>query len=140
MSQKVILKIHSIKTVPSGLLAQHQTCRFCSPSVLCDDCLKLPLTVTTEETEDLEDEGEYLYDEDVAITDNDSDSEDDNDITETNFGYSVWAKYYRTWYPAKVVSENELPASLKKKLANLEGLVAVRWYGENNYSLIQQKC
>lgn len=134
-----ILKVHSIKTVPCGLLAQLQTCTSCSPSILCDKCLELPPTVITEEAEDSEDDGERVCDDDIAITDNDSDSEDDTENTETNFGYAVWAKYYRTWYPSKVVSANELPASLKKKLANSEGLVPVQWYGDSSYSLIQQR-
>ena len=30
-SYKNILKIHGIKTLPSGILVQHETCTFCSP-------------------------------------------------------------------------------------------------------------
>ena len=81
---------------------------------LIDDCSKLPPNATIGETEDSEDDGEWICDEDVAITNIGSDSEDDINNAETNFAYAVWAKYYCTWYPAKGVSENELPASLKK--------------------------
>ena len=139
---KDILKIHSIKTVPGGLLAHQETCTSCTPSSLCRNCQNSAPTIAIDEDDTDESEGEgedeTVNDDDVEISDTDSDTDDDPGNSDINFGSVVWAKYCRTWYPAKVVSASELPSSLKSKLPH-SGLIPVKWYRENQYSLVYQR-
>ena len=138
-----ILKLHSIKVVEGGLLGHEQTCIKCSASELCAECNVAPPTtaiVEEDEEEDEDGDGERVDDEDHQdASDDESEIDDDhNDTDDTNYGYAVWAKYLRTWYPAKVVSPDDIPPSLKRKLQTSEGLIAVQWYGEDRYSLVQR--
>ena len=112
------MKLHSIKVVKGGLLGREQTCVQCTPSQLCVQCAAAPPTVTVpddgrEETDDI---GERVRDggEQEEVSDEGSDMDDDHNATDdTSYGYAVWAKYLRTWYPAKVVSPVEIPSSLQ---------------------------
>ena len=136
-----ILKIHSIKAVDGGLLGLEQTCVKCSPSELCTTCVASPPTVVmADEVDDDDSDSEYeRLTEDEDASDDGSDIEQEHHETEsTNYGYPVWAKYLRSWYPAKVVSPSDIPLSLQHKLQSSEGLIAVYWYGEDRYSLVQR--
>ena len=98
---KNILKLHSIKVVENGLLALQETCVQCSPSTLCEKCLKAIPTAIIEDADDSDDEdGERIDDDEIDSTDEESDSDEENVTDDVNFGYAVWAKYNRTWYPA----------------------------------------
>ena len=136
-----ILKLHSIKVVEGGLLGREQTCVKCSPSELCAACNVAPPTTTiAEEVEDDDDkECKRVDDEEHQdASDDESEIDEDHNATDnTNYGYAVCAKYLRTWYPAKVVSPDDIPPSLKRKLQTSDGLIAVQWYGEDRYSLVR---
>ena len=142
-----ILKTHSIKIVNNGLLAREQTCTICLPSMLCEMCKKTPPTVVTVDNESESDDeselGERVYGrEEVEDDPSDNDDEDDDETIECpgfSVWQSVWAKYYGTWYPAKIVTSNVLPPQLKKRLMRCDTFVPVQWYGEETYSLVQQQ-
>ena len=136
------MKLDSIKIVENGLLALEETCLKCTPSVVCQQCKMASPTVRVQaECDEGEDDGERVYDENDGDATDDEESDSDDEVSDVNYayGFSVWAKYLRTWYPAKVVSTDVLPPALKRKFENSEGLVPVQWYGEDRYSLVQER-
>jgi len=68
-----------------------------------------------------------------------SDSDEESPQDAHGPGDIVWAKYGRMWYPAKVLSTNEIPIHLQKNLARSaqKDSVVVKWYGEDKYSRVK---
>ena len=98
--------------------------------------------------DDNEDEDEQVNTIQDPDDDGQSDLEtDDNESDKTatgdniNVGTIVWGKHGRIWYPAVVVSRDEVPnITLQKIGRNLNGKILVKWRGENNYSALRENC
>ena len=56
-----------------------------------------------------------------------------------NIGDIVWGKHGRTWYPARVMGRDELPDDILQYLGrNLDGKHIVKWWGEENFSALEE--
>ena len=115
------------------MLANEQTCTICTPSEICASCKNSPATITTnkhsDHANDAVDDEEVdteRVDDDEHGSDEESDIKYDHNATDdTNYGYPIWAKYGKKWYPAKVVSPDIIPVVLHKKLQSIEGYIPV---------------
>ena len=70
-----------------------------------------------------------------AIESDSTDGEDEQECV--TVGDVVWGKHGRIWYPAQVCSIDEVPNDIYNKLGKkTEGKVIVKWWDENNYSML----
>ena len=54
-------------------------------------------------------------------------------------GDIVWVKYGRIWYPAQVCTHKKFPEPVLQKLTkNIQGKVFVKWWREDNFSVITE--
>lgn len=126
---KGIQKVHHMTKKPDGsIITRELTCHQCiTQQSCCKECQKIP--PFHEETEDVEEEEaeEDLEDveDDIEDEENDTsmceeddeenlDKEDDEDESLAP-GTIVWARL-RSWYPATICSQEDIPDSLKKLL------------------------
>ena len=143
-----ITKVHYLIARDDGLIADELSCTSCIPSSLCADCqikdyyqLECEEDISYEEDED----GERIYENgDLGHSDDDYEEvENDEGVLSGNScfgpGDIVWAKWKLRYFPAKVISYNELNSSLKAKLLRSKDkldYVIVQWNEENNYSWV----
>ena len=76
---------------------------------------------------------------DDGRTDDDGDDDSDSDDEAPfNRGDIVWAKYGKSFYPAKVVGKDDVPEQYHKQLFAVHSVkhAVILWYGENRYSRI----
>lgn len=53
----------------------------------------------------------------------------------------MWGKIGRIWYPAVVVTKDDVPPDTLGKLGRkVDGKVFVRWVGEGRYTSLNEKC
>ena len=52
-------------------------------------------------------------------------------------GDVVWGLCGRIWYPAKVCSLLDLPEDMQNSFRNSQQKLILKWYGENNFSLVR---
>lgn len=136
-----IRSIHSLKLFGHGIIASTLSCLNCTAASLCATCKEKPLAVegeNSEEEEDLAVEPTREDEDDLNDSDRDGTDESESDSECFSPGDIVWAKYQRTYFPAKVVTPSEVPVQLHKTLfRSLQDSVVVRWYGESNFSRIK---
>ena len=132
----------------AGLIAEERSCMDCSPDRLCDECVNKEFYQIDEESDDSEDEDadEIIDDDYLGCSDDDEeDISDDEDVHDScsNFGPEdiVWGKYRRKFFPAKIVSFNQLPEKVQAGLGKSRkaDTVIVQWYGEDNYSWVKTR-
>ena len=78
--------------------------------------------------------------EDDGASDVSSDSDDDSEDEDLGPGDIVWARYGRVWYPAKIVSSEDVSKNLHKSLFRSkpgEDALVVKWYGEDRFSRVK---
>ena len=96
-----------------------------------------PTTSIESDLHELPDRYKSISDEDIDLSDIESDIDETYGEAEFRCGDVVWAKYGKTWYPAKICGSTEIPQALKNKLYQSTALVPVLWYVENKHSLVQ---
>ena len=86
--------------------------------------------------------------EDAQFHDDDDDDNDDqgqndesdesSEIEEEEFnpGDVIWAKHGRIWYPAQICTLNDAPSNLQHRFCVQNNKVIVKWFGQNNLSLV----
>ena len=148
-----INQLHSFYVRGENLYFSEQSCTDCTISKMCQECSTTPdatmtdhlrrATSTTEPVDveeplvDGDDDGNTDDDDLSGESENESDGEGEDCVT---IGDIVWGKHGRVWYPAKVVSNEDVPANTMRSLGrNLVGKVIVKWWGEENYSALQEK-
>ena len=136
-----IMWTHSITVRKDGLIADQLSCLNCTVSKICPQCLEKDLVIEKPSASDeYESCDERFYDSmDDGCTDDDDDDdiEDDSEVP-FNRGDIVWAKYGRTFYPAKVVGKDDVPKQYHHQLFSIHSVkhAVIMWYGENRYSRI----
>lgn len=147
-----IMQLHSFIVKDGKLYFANQSCTDCRVNKICDSCSAEPdadesyiKRVDAEEETDTQVDG-FRDDEDDGKTDDDSDSDSDDeeetrDVDEcTNIGDIVWAKHGRTWYPATIVGLDVVPPQVLQHLGrNLDKKQIVKWWGEENFSALDEK-
>ena len=145
---KGITKVHQLYVRDAGLIAEECSCMDCSHDRLCNECVNKEFYQIDEESDDSEDEDadEIIDDDDLGCSDDDEeDISDDEDVHDScsNFGPGdiVWGKYGRKFFPAKIVSFNQLPEKVQAGLGKSRKAdsVIVQWYGEDNYSWVKTR-
>ena len=126
-----------------GILASELTCTTCTVSTVCASCKEKPLAVYFEESDSEEEADGDDDDQQAKINDADFDASDESEDedecdalinSDLRTGDVVWAKFSRTWYPARIACMSEVPESLAKRIrASKAGLVPLLWYGEARY-------
>ena len=156
-----IMQLHSFIVNDEKLYFKTLSCTNCAVNVLCDTCSSSPdadksYIHRANEQEDIAAEGEIqeergdeeliIDEEDDGKTDDDSDLEEEDEVESedvnecNNIGDIVWGKHGRTWYPAIVVGMEEIPHDVMLQLSpNLKGKQIVRWWGEQNYSALDER-
>ena len=135
-----IISMHSIRTVDeNALLAQNLTCTKCTPSAMCNKCNDMDIYVMENGTDDNSDTDSDEDADDSETDASDQESCESHDEYEEEFkdGDIVWGKYERTWYPARVCAVADLPNVLASRLKDSVDLIPLKWYGENNFSLVR---
>ena len=52
---------------------------------------------------------------------------------------TVWRLSGRVWYPAKVCSLTDVPENIQHLFCNNQQKLILKWYGEDNYFLVQER-
>ena len=65
-------------------------------------------------------------------------SDESSEIEEEEFnpGDVIWAKHGRIWYPAQICTLNDAPSNLQHRFCVQNNKVIVKWFGQNNLSLV----
>ena len=140
-----ISKAHQLYVRDEGLVADELSCIYCTPHKLCDECEEKDYyQVDAENSGEDDDNADGFIDvDDIGQSDEECD-DDDEDNEENSSSYApgdiVWGKYGKFYYPAKIVSHGEFPEKLQKsfRVRKAESVI-VRWYGEGNFSWVQNK-
>ena len=131
-----ISKVHQMFVKDGGLIAEELACTTCSPVKLCEECERKDFY----QLSDSEDEDDRSIQDESDVGCSDLEDSDADDVENYNFGPGdiVWAKYGRTYFPAKVVNYKELSEKLQADLnrTRKSESIVVEWYGENNYSWV----
>ena len=136
-----IQRVHSLVARDGTLYIEELSCTKCTVNSVCTDCLLKP-GATEEHIAKGVGTGEEDIEEDLVQDEDESDaesSEDEDDVQDecVNAGDIVWAKNGRFWYPAQVCSPNDIPEHVLKKLSkNLQEKAYVKWWGEDNWSVV----
>ena len=141
-------KIHSIVVIGEKLVANYWTCLQCRINKVCSECQKLKgiekskMKLLEEEVQDdnSESDNEPFHDsEDDGATDESDSDESDDDMEEDYVpGDIVWALYGRRWYPGRLVNMSDLPDNVRGSFKNPKCRYIVKWYGEDQYSLVNK--
>ena len=162
-------KMHSFSYSVGGVMAARLSCKHCTVSEDCADCLLCPDTIgktkveaaklvvgSEREEEEEEGEEEEIEVDDTSQEDNSEDEMEDNDeesdeesVEESDDesedemfapGDVVWALFSRQWFCAKVVSLGEVPEELHRQLkSSKEDSVLVMFYVCKSFSRVPVK-
>ena len=141
-----IMKLHSMVTNGSDVILRQWTCTKCTVASVCEECRESSNIVSlgnvilgTEDDSILAENIELQDSEDEGQTDNEE--EEDSDVPEEDDDISpgdvVWGLCGRIWYPAKVCSLLDLPEDMQNSFRNSQQKLILKWYGENNFSLVR---
>ena len=143
-----ITQLHSFIVKDDKLYFATESCTNCKVHEMCADCAGATLDADrtyirqgNNDDEVIESESIVRDSEDEGKTDDDSDDEagerEENECI--HIGDIVWGKHGRVWYPAKVVGQEEVPELVLQHLGrNLDGKHLVKWWGEDNFSTLEE--
>ena len=147
-----IKQLHSMIVSQNNLYAKEITCTTCTSSNVCDSCKEHVFATSKDvvnpsgdedEDDEVEDENNIHDPADDGQSDLEADEEESDEAIDghINVGTIVWGKHGRIWYPALVVSRDEVPEIALRKLGrNLDSKILIKWWGENNYSALRDNC
>ena len=75
-----------------------------------------------------------------AESDDDSSSDDEEEIKDNDItaGDIVWGMYGRIWYPAQDCTLTDISENTRKLFRNNLQKLILKWYGEENFSLVKE--
>ena len=108
---------------------------------MCNKCDEMDIYVMENGTDDNSDVDSDEDADDPETDASDQESCESHDEYEGEFkdGDIVWGKYGRTWYPGRVCAVADLPNVLASRLRDSVDLIPLKWYGENNFSLVHSR-